>query len=88
MNRKFDGKNIDIAFYDPLSFADDILIWMCRKILSKLHGYLFIMKDELFFSFQIALQTEFFIFRKWTELGKLLILDKRLNHLYLAFSQP
>jgi|LakMenE18May11ns_1017448.scaffolds.fasta_scaffold8919178_1 hypothetical protein len=25
MNRKYDGKSIDIVFYDPLSFADDIL---------------------------------------------------------------
>jgi hypothetical protein len=27
MNRKYDGKSIDIVFYDPLSFADDILAW-------------------------------------------------------------
>jgi len=26
MNRKFDGKGFDVSFYDPLNFADDILI--------------------------------------------------------------
>lgn len=25
LNRKYDGKSIDVVFYDPLSFADDIL---------------------------------------------------------------
>lgn len=27
LNRKYDGKSIDVVFYDPLSFADDILAW-------------------------------------------------------------
>jgi hypothetical protein len=26
MNRKYEGKGIDVAFYDALNFADDILI--------------------------------------------------------------
>lgn len=25
MNRKYDGKTIDLHFYDPLKFAEDIL---------------------------------------------------------------
>lgn len=28
MNRKYDGKTIDMHFYDPLKFAEDILDWM------------------------------------------------------------
>lgn len=27
MNRKYEGKSIDVAFYDPINFSDDILIW-------------------------------------------------------------
>lgn len=26
INRKYEGKTIDVAFYDPLNFSDDILI--------------------------------------------------------------
>lgn len=26
INRKYDGKNLDIHFYDPVSFAEDILV--------------------------------------------------------------
>ena len=27
MGRKYDGKSLDVSFYDPVKFADDILLW-------------------------------------------------------------
>lgn len=29
--RKYDGKEIDVLFYDPIKFADDILIWLFTR---------------------------------------------------------
>jgi hypothetical protein len=26
LNRKYDGKTVEVSFYDPINFADDILI--------------------------------------------------------------
>ena len=27
-NKRYDGKPIEVSFYDPIQFADDILIWI------------------------------------------------------------
>ena len=30
MNRKYEGRSVDVSFYDPINFSDDILIWNIR----------------------------------------------------------
>ena len=30
-NRKYDGRQLNISFYDPVRFADDILLWICAN---------------------------------------------------------